>query len=581
MYLDIKQKFNIAPLSKIIFITTIFGSFLSATLSHAQVPSSLEPSRLQDLKEPLLERKAQPPIVIPPSEKNEPPEGAQSLSFTYSGLRIDGATVLTQDSLAALFPHKLGETLTVRDIFQLADAISVAYRKAGYALSFATVPQQEINDGKFRIVVVEGFVDKITIEGVPEGKIRDRISALASKITQSRPLRTADLERSLLLINDLPGLRVSGVLSPAQVHAGALLTLKAEHQALAGQVSYDNMSSKALGPDMGEVGGEVRGLLTGSDSVSLRVRRALTSKAYETVTGDMSTGLGSNGLRVGLRGSWAQSDPKDAILDAINYRTKSWSGSVYADYPLIRSRDQNLRVGGSLGIEDSRSIILGQDFTHDRLPELKLWTAYDFVDATMALTDLRVTLTKGLDQWGAKGDSRADGVVDYTTLEFDALRNQPITTVFGGALSAQISAHGQKMIGSGGLFSGAECAFGGWQYGRGFVSGTQTGDQCLQGSGELHWTQQAKLPALGKPVFFDLYGFVDGGLAQQKNSPALGKTSDNRAASYGLGLNSNITPTLSSLILITRQWTLKNEADPAAAKANGQTRLVVWLRKRF
>jgi hemolysin activation/secretion protein len=528
-----------------------------------------------------MERKAAPPVIIAPSQNNTPPEGAQTLSFTYAGLKIDGATAISEAKLAALFPHRVGETLTVRDVFMLADAISLAYRKAGYALSFATVPEQEIADGKFRIVVVEGFVDSLAIEGVPEGKVKDRIAALASKITQSRPLRTADLERSLLLINDLPGLQVNGVLSPAKVYGGALLTLKADRKALTAQVSYDTMSPEALGPEMGEIGAEARGFLTGSDSLSLRVRHDLPMEAYQTVSGDMSTGLGDNGLRVGLRGSWAQSDPKDPVLDAINYRTESWSGSLYADYPLIRSRDQNLRVGGSLGMEDSRSIILGETFSHDRLPELRLWAGYDFVDATMGLTDLRLILTKGLDQWGAKGDSRLDGALDYTVLEFDALRNQPLTTLMGGALSAQISAHGQMMIGSGGLFSGAECAFGGWQYGRGFVSGTQTGDHCLQGSGELHWTRQAKLPTMNRSIFVDLYGFVDGGMAEQKNSPEMGKTSELRAASYGLGLNSNFTPTLSGLILITRQWTVENETDPNAAKANSQTRLVVWLRKRF
>jgi hypothetical protein len=69
---------------KSVFITTIIAFLILSSPSLAQAPSSLEPSLLQ-------ERKAAPPVIIAATQNNTPPEGAQTLSFIYAGLKIDGA----------------------------------------------------------------------------------------------------------------------------------------------------------------------------------------------------------------------------------------------------------------------------------------------------------------------------------------------------------------------------------------------------------------------------------------------------------------------------------------------------------
>ena len=44
------------------------------------------------------------------------------------------------------------------ELFDFANAITRAYAQAGYALSFAVVPEHTIEDGAVTVRVIEGFV---------------------------------------------------------------------------------------------------------------------------------------------------------------------------------------------------------------------------------------------------------------------------------------------------------------------------------------------------------------------------------------------------------------------------------------
>ena len=79
------------------------------------------------------------------------------LSFTFKELIFQGNAALTSAELASLWPHKSGDQVTIEAVFALANAVTKRYADAGYALCFGVVPEQDIKDGKVRVVVVEGF----------------------------------------------------------------------------------------------------------------------------------------------------------------------------------------------------------------------------------------------------------------------------------------------------------------------------------------------------------------------------------------------------------------------------------------
>lgn len=203
------------------------------------------------------------------------------------------------------------------------------------------------------------------------------------------------------------------------------------------------------------------------------------------------------------------------------------------------------------------------------------------MDSTRAVTAVKGTLTQGLDIFGAQGDSRSDGAVDYTKVELDLQRSQPLAVFYDGALSLQLATHGQVALGSGGLFSSAECSFGGRRFGKGFDAGVQTGEHCLQGSAELHWARPVQVLDFANPMLFDFYAFVDGGVVWQKNSPGFGQVSVSHAASYGLGLNVEFTPEASGLIEVSRQTALWDGSGLSTDGPSDATRVVGSLSVKF
>jgi hemolysin activation/secretion protein len=440
--------------------------------------------------------------------------------------------------------------------------VTQAYRQAGYALSFALVPQQKIPDGRFVVRVVEGFVDRVEISGLADGPVKSQMVRIAEHIKTSRPLKSADLERYLLLINDLPGVAMSALISPADVQGGALLTLNASHRRADGAASYlYNYMPLTVAEHLGEFTVRSQSVVTGSDLLSLTFRHSLADAAFGAVSADLSTGIGSDGLRVGLTGYFSNVSPNAPLLRQLEYDGRFVSGRVYAEYAVLRSREQNLRLGAAFGLDDNTSTLLGESLIDDRLREASVWGSYDFTDATGAVTYLKGKFAQGLEILDATGNSRADGNLQYSKFELDARRNQPLLRGAGGLLSLVGALHGQATVSPDGLFSSAECAYGGRAFGRAFDAGVITGAHCLMGSVELHWVKEISFPGFKDPVVFDVYPFVDGGEVWAKGSLQPGEVMSMTASSFGIDLNIQLMPKLFALFEIARELSL-SEGTP-------------------
>lgn len=179
---------------------------LSGALAQAipdPLPGTVEPGR-RDERPPPLERPAidvERMLRLPPGAA--PPPGAADQIVTIVDIRLDGVTAYRPEELRPLFESLLNEEITVRELYGIAGAIQARYQEDGYILSFALVPPQTVEDGIFTIAVVEGYVDKVVVEGI-EGRLAETVQRALDPITRSRPLHSDDLERYLLLTKTLP-----------------------------------------------------------------------------------------------------------------------------------------------------------------------------------------------------------------------------------------------------------------------------------------------------------------------------------------------------------------------------------------
>ena len=85
--------------------------------------------------------------------------------------------------------------------------ISDLYRAAGFHLSRAIIPPQDIEDGRVRIQVIEGSITEVALKG--DGAEQFGVRPMLEPVLAEHPSRLATLERQLLLINGRPGVRIT------------------------------------------------------------------------------------------------------------------------------------------------------------------------------------------------------------------------------------------------------------------------------------------------------------------------------------------------------------------------------------
>ncbi|MDQ1231672.1 hemolysin activation/secretion protein [Sphingomonas sp. SORGH_AS 879] len=532
-----------------------FGAVLAAQPAFAQqgVPSTVDPNRVGGNLEAAPELKPAPRLVIGQGEQQAAPADAGKLRFVWRDVRIEGAQSIPVAEILKEWKHAPGEEVSVEDVFSFANAITRLYSRKGYALSFAVVPEQRIEDGNVVIRVVEGFVDHVEFVGepLPKGLLdTGPVAGIADRIKASRPLRTADLERYLLLINDVPGVRARATLSPSKdVIGGSVLTIEIARMRRGMDVGYNSYLPRSLGTHV--VGGTVdfNGVLTGGDRVRLGAFKSVTDDAFWNLSGDYSSMIGPDGLTLNLSGGYSHTRPVTPLLRLLDYQGDTATARVSLAYPIIRSRNRNLGIEVGTGLANSDSQLLGAGEMRDRLRSATAALNYSETNSQQAVTQLRLGVETGLTWFDARANSRANGRLDYMLVTMEVQRLQPLFALAGGQVSALVATQGQAAA-RGPLYSAAECSLGGRRFGRRFDAGVLVGDHCVLSSAELRWSTGGAVD--GVSFGTQLYGFIDGGRIWQAGALLPQERRSASAASAGLGLRLSLTDHISGGIEASR-----------------------------
>lgn len=226
-----------------------------AVLTHSRaiaqtvpsLPPTSDPSRIQQQLQPPSPPAPRPFIRVPRREDLTAPPGADRQKFRLQELQIQGATVYSPNRLQKLYAQLVGKDISLSNLYLIANRITQLYRDDGYILSQAIVPAQTIRGGVAKIQVIEGFVERVDFLGATKTKL-NRLKGFGNKIVASRPLNIKQLERYLLLANELAGIRVRGVLSPGRSFGGSILTLNVNYKPTNTFIDLNNRGSSTVGP---------------------------------------------------------------------------------------------------------------------------------------------------------------------------------------------------------------------------------------------------------------------------------------------------------------------------------------------
>jgi hemolysin activation/secretion protein len=523
----------------------------AATLS-GQVPTTLEPIRADQNLKPAPQPKSVPRPEVTLNNRQLAPKDAAMLTFTFKELIFQGNAALSSAELAFLWPHKSGDQVTIEAVFALANAVTKRYADAGYALCFGVVPEQDIKDGKVRIVVVEGFMSEHAY-GVarPSGRALNATESQLGRLKQSKPLRSDVLERNVLLMDDLPGWDVGSVLSASPtVIGGSDLSLEFTRVPDAVDLSWNNFLPRALDRQVVGATWSGYGHLDGTDELSLGFYRSPEGDAYRSFNMAASTLVGSDGERLGFTFSQSDSRPTDPLLVPLEFKGRSRNARVTLSKPLIRSRAATLLAEAYLGSLEADSSLIGGAPTRDALRIVGASLTYDFARPDQSTNLVRLNLEQGLAGLGAEGNSRANGSPEYTVASLDFTRSAPLAALGSAALSYSFALQGQYSLGDP-LLSPVEAAFGGRQFGRFFDAGSMNGEQALFGSFELRYARPLAL-GLAEPVRFQGYLFCDAGMIRQQGELQPQEVRERHAASAGLGVRLGLPHGMNALLEVTR-----------------------------
>lgn len=459
----------------------------------------------------------------------EAPTGAANITFTPTAFQVEGSTVFSKAELEAIYTPYVGKETTVDIIWTVANAITAKYRTAGYFLSRAYVPAQEVSSGIPVIKIVEGYIGETTITGV-ENSYQDihhaAIDKALDKIKRQRPISTQVLERELLLLNDLPGLSFQSVLEPAKNNEQAAVRLALITREKSGTtiLSADNAGSRYLGPY--QFSASWRGSLLPLQETLFTVVSTPIGDEMKAVSAEHRFTL-STRSNVYLQGAFSDAEP-GYFLKPQDIVSRSLSMAAGLNLALIRQRDHNLSLQTGLNIRNSNSDISGATLSRDRVRTVHAALSFDAQDSWLGYNELNIGLTQGLGILGSSkaGDinaSRQGSSPHFTKANVSYSRIQRLSGDWNGAFSLA----GQKSSRS--LYSSEEFGYGGASLGRAYDTSEIVGDDGLSGSLEARYQGMSRVGSLHPMP----YGFYDIGKVWNKNA---GQEKSASGSSAGLGL---------------------------------------------
>jgi len=478
-----------------------------------------------------------------PSRLPKPDDGiAERATLTESGVKVtvktitfSGATQLATDAeLQALVSGSIGKQLSFAELQTLADKVTAYLRDIkGYLLARAYLPKQDVTEGSIEIAILSGKLEQeIKINIKQPARIRQSVLAgiAGNAMDQTGAVRTNQIERAAILMNDLPGVTVKASLEPGSAPDTTRLILDASEGNLFGGALYlDNHGDRNTG-DLRATGQLAVYDPSGfGDQITLAVTGAEGSIQGRA---GYSIPLGSSGLNLQL--NWSTMYYKlGKEFASLDLNGNSNTTGIGLTYPLMRSR--------------TTSIWSGLNFEYLYLEDKTGSTTYRKRNIPVANTDLTANL---YDTWLGGGMSNLRAALYYGSL--DVKNSDPtIRTNNGGFFRATYSlSRLQRVVEQLTVFASLRGQFAGSKLDssqkfilggpggvRAYPVGEASGDEGHAATLEARY----ELPFMPKWFSTQLVGFVDTGWIKLNHSggtvnTATGKN-DYQISGIGTGFN--------------------------------------------
>ncbi|NPU65851.1 ShlB/FhaC/HecB family hemolysin secretion/activation protein [Bradyrhizobium sp. 83012] len=450
-----------------------------------------------------------PPRPRAPLFETQKSVGDRKSLFTLRGVTLTGASALPADQLAAAYQPYLGKPVSQADLADIATAIGDQYRAAGFHLSRAIVPAQDISGGRVRIQVIEGSITDVSLKG--EGAEEFGIRPMLAPVLAEHPSRLATLERQLLLINSRGGVRLAD--SALEEIGGTtgrfrlVLDLKTWH--VYGFAGVDNLGSSTVGPWQSYATAAFNSYLLPGDTLSANLSTTPGDPrqlAFGRLSYDVPVGI--DGAHIGASALYSEVRPGDRRR-LFNDNTVTETFELRGGIAPVQSQRATLNLTLAAAFSDVTERDVFGIWYRDRIRTLTLTADYRWKDDVGGDNYLTLAYRQGLNAFGATAAddplaSRNGASPSFSVVNGWFARYQTLSE----AWSLKIAGAGQ--LASGRLYNSQQFYLGGLSYGRGYGSAEISGDNGVAGTFEVRFEQKPDWAYLKS---YQLYSFFDAGLA--------------------------------------------------------------------
>lgn len=493
-----------------------------------------------------------------------PAESGCAGCLILTSMLIQGVSAYPLADLAHTYDQQLARRVSVDDLVLSANAITARYRNDGYFLTRAVVAETDPAIGAARIVVFEGYISELKLNGDGARAVEPILKPLVNQ----RPLTIAELDRRLSLASDVPGVKLTSRIEPIIGEpAQHRLVVETEMTSGSAGVYVDNRGPETQGPWQVYLSGARNSAFTAADQITLGVL-TVPDRPKELTYVDASYSVGAPGggrIRFGVSGY---------ETDAPLQNASGWIGgssrmvSVSISNPLIRSRNKNLWLNAGLDVRrvDQHYVATGRADETLTVAHLSFAGQRRSNPGWIAGS---VQLSKGLDAFGATTrlsplNTRYDATGEFLKVNAQVSAYRDLSKYVG----IYVEAAGQWSDDA--LLSSEEFFVGGPTYGRAYDYGEASGDKAVAGMIEARIGYDPKGDLIS---FTQAFAFFDTAKVWNK---APGRDWSERLTSAGFG----------SRITFDHRTTLRIEFAKPLSRApynqpNKDWRAFVSLSKQF
>ena len=315
-----------------------------------------------------------------PSARPAPESSRQpARSAIVKGFLFNGNTVIGKEQLESITEPYIGQALELPLLESAAHAVTDYYRKKGYTLAIAYVPQQDVKFGVVELAVLEGRIGDVTVSG-NKYYSSSFIKGHFAQAMEENVARNESLVRGLLLLNEYPGLKTSATLEPGKsvgatdIHVTAKDKRPLHFMLDMNNYGFNNISRYRFG-----AGVEVGNVLV--DGGTLTLNGIMGNHPNQLLFGmaNYSMPIGVHGAKLVIGGSDGKFDV-GAELEALHIRGTITTGDIAVTHPFIKSRFQNLLGEVGFSAKNNKLTLLDNLIGDDAIRALKLGVNWDRLD---------------------------------------------------------------------------------------------------------------------------------------------------------------------------------------------------------